>query len=81
MSEIRASSPNVYGSAPKWKSREDHYITLLVDMNSCHGAFTSALNKLMDSHPDSALADRMIAVRRDLSIQSLKLDPHCQGGE
>lgn len=68
-----------YGSTPEWPSQEAHFSSLLVKLDSCNGAFLSAINKLEDGHAEDRLTDFMQSIRRDMSVQTLRLDPECSG--
>jgi hypothetical protein len=68
-----------HASSPKWDSPDDHFAALLVNLNSCSGAFASALAKLEGKHPGDRFTGFLGIVKRDTSVHMLRPDPHCGG--
>lgn len=70
----RSDSPTI---RKRWSNREDRFASILVEQNSCVGAFASALSKVHLAKADHAFSLFIRSVRDASALQARTPDPSC----
>ena len=72
----RATGDHHYASSPKWPTRHAHFTALLVDLDSCAGAYASALARLETANPQASFTQFAKTVREDMT-PGQRMDATC----